>query len=661
MYEGDRYGSVAIGTLGSGDEVFIRWNTENGSDFDWELSVESLGAGDNCEFAATASLGVNNLPATTNSIYWYTYTMPSDGKLQITSLAYESIYVHASCSTEEYEYGYQNISLTTFSSGDEVLIKWETYSGGSFDWKLSVLPLEPGEGCIIATTASLGTNTTPSAPYWFEYTIPTTGDYTISSVGTTTDDTHLSIYSDCNRTSLGSNDDTEGTFQSTLTLSLEADQTIYILWDDNYSSAEFDWAITTEVETPAVQEITINPIADQLVDASPISVNATTTSGLPLTLSVSGPATISGHEITLNGTEGTVRVTASQAGDDYYAAASSSISFTVTDPSLQDQTITFEALPGKVMGDPAFDVTATTNSDLAITFTSSDETVATVSEQTVTIVGAGTTTITARQTGNNTYRAASASQVLTVSEQPGQTGTEDCASLTASIAEKADVTCSGAANGSLTVSATGGSAPYSYSIDGATFQEASTFTVLDSGSYVLTVKDANACTATVEVKITTPNALLVSGEANPSTQSKGSGSIALSVTGGKAPYIYAWSNNATAATISDLVLGEYNVIVTDASGCSATASFTVEGVTALEDDPRQQEVAVYPNPANYAVHIEVSVGSQVKSATLYTLLGKKVAQVNLALGMNRLDTQTMRPGSYLLKFDDGSSRRVVIR
>ncbi len=59
------------------------------------------------------------------------------------------------------------------------------------------------------------------------------------------------------------------------------------------------------------------------------------------------------------------------------------------------QTIAFDALAPVAFGDPAFTLSATASSGLAVSFASSDPAVATVSGSTVTIVGPGTTTITA--------------------------------------------------------------------------------------------------------------------------------------------------------------------------------------------------------------------------------------------------------------------------
>jgi len=109
------------------------------------------------------------------------------------------------------------------------------------------------------------------------------------------------------------------------------------------------------------------------------------------------------------------------------AVASYTVVGTVSDPNYQgsasstltiakgNQTITFDALPVKTFGDPAFTPAATASSSLAVTYTSSNSAVASISGSTVTIVGAGTATITASQAGNANYNAApTVARTLTV-------------------------------------------------------------------------------------------------------------------------------------------------------------------------------------------------------------------------------------------------------
>jgi len=83
----------------------------------------------------------------------------------------------------------------------------------------------------------------------------------------------------------------------------------------------------------------------------------------------------------------------------------------------QDQSIAFSTLTNKIFSDAAFTLSATSNSNLPISYTSSNTSVATISGNSVTIVGAGLTTITASQAGNSEYNpAANVQQALTVNK-----------------------------------------------------------------------------------------------------------------------------------------------------------------------------------------------------------------------------------------------------
>src|SRR6218665_1234758 len=75
-------------------------------------------------------------------------------------------------------------------------------------------------------------------------------------------------------------------------------------------------------------------------------------------------------------------------------------------PTTTPQTITFNTLAAKTYGDATFALTATASSNLAVSYLSSNTSVATISGSTVTIIGAGTTNITASQAGNASYSAA---------------------------------------------------------------------------------------------------------------------------------------------------------------------------------------------------------------------------------------------------------------
>ena len=60
------------------------------------------------------------------------------------------------------------------------------------------------------------------------------------------------------------------------------------------------------------------------------------------------------------------------------------------------------------------------------------------------------------------------------------------------------------------------------------------------------------------------------------------GQIDLQVQGGQAPYTYQWNHGARTSVASDLAQGEYTVVVTDAAGCTATLTQTVESRQKLQ-------------------------------------------------------------------------------
>lgn len=132
---------------------------------------------------------------------------------------------------------------------------------------------------------------------------------------------------------------------------------------------------------------------------------ATASSGLTIAYTSDDEhvAKVSGNTVTIVGA-GTTDITATQAGNGAYNPAPVVVRTLTVNKA--DQTIAFVQPAAVRYADPAFDLEASSESGLAITFTSANENVATVSGSTVTIVGAGTTDITASQAGNANYNAA---------------------------------------------------------------------------------------------------------------------------------------------------------------------------------------------------------------------------------------------------------------
>jgi autotransporter-associated beta strand protein len=202
------------------------------------------------------------------------------------------------------------------------------------------------------------------------------------------------------------------------------------------------------VISKANQTINFNALPTKLVSDTDFNPGATASSGLPVTYS-SADTTVASI---LNGKihirkAGTTSITASQAGNAVYSAATSvSQSLTI---SKIDQTITFNALPAKLVNDTDFNPGAITNSGLPVTYSSADTTVASIINGNIHIKTAGSTTITASQAGNAVYSAAtSVSQTLTVT-QVDQTITFN--TLPAKLVNDTDFNPGATANSGLTV------------------------------------------------------------------------------------------------------------------------------------------------------------------------------------------------------------------
>ncbi|MDG1571509.1 T9SS type B sorting domain-containing protein [Robiginitalea sp. M366] len=152
----------------------------------------------------------------------------------------------------------------------------------------------------------------------------------------------------------------------------------------------------------------------------------------------------------------------------------------------------------------------------------------------------------------------------------------------------------------FTVAGTG-VAPLSYSI-GAGFQSSTTFTVSAPGTYTVTVRDANGCTATDTITILPPLALTPQPTAQP-TCALNDGEITIAATGGSGSYAYDLLDNGGVSVIggvpqaspvfSGLAPGNYTAVVYDTSGtgCDAQAPVSLETPTPVAFTTTAQDVS----------------------------------------------------------------------
>ncbi len=137
----------------------------------------------------------------------------------------------------------------------------------------------------------------------------------------------------------------------------------------------------------------------------------------------------------------------------------------------------------------------------------------------------------------------------------------------------------GAADGSITVTATGGTTPYQYSIDnGVTFQAGNTFNGLGAGTYDVVVEDANGCTATGTATINSLGGPTINISSTDESCIGNDGTITITATGGQSPYQYSIDNGVTfqaSGSFTGLPAGTYDIVVEDGNGCQAVGTATI--------------------------------------------------------------------------------------
>jgi gliding motility-associated-like protein len=153
--------------------------------------------------------------------------------------------------------------------------------------------------------------------------------------------------------------------------------------------------------------------------------------------------------------------------------------------------------------------------------------------------------------------------------------------VTASIASSTNALCSSAATGSATAAGAGGTGAHSFVWSNGPVIAANPN--LLAGTYIVTVTDANSCTATTSVTITQPTAVTASIAAFSNVLCNGSatGSATAAGAGGAGGFSYIWSNGPAIATNTGLPIGVYTVTATDANNCSTTTNVTITEPTAV--------------------------------------------------------------------------------
>jgi gliding motility-associated-like protein len=209
--------------------------------------------------------------------------------------------------------------------------------------------------------------------------------------------------------------------------------------------------------------------------------------------------------------------------------------------------------------------------------------------------------------------------------------------------------CQGSSGGSATATVLP-VGNYSYLWNTQPPQYNATATGLTPGTYTVIVADSSGCSDTSSAVIAnSPQLIVVNCNVSGSItcQSGNAGSITTTLTGGTGPYNYLWNTGATTASISQLAAGTYTVTVTDAGGCTGTATATI----------------VQPNglPAAVATVNPVSCfGGSNGAINITTTSGQQPLQFLWNNGFTTEDLTGLAAGNYTVTVNDANGCSAVI-
>lgn len=235
---------------------------------------------------------------------------------------------------------------------------------------------------------------------------------------------------------------------------------------------------------------------------------------------------------------------------------------------------------------------------------------------------------------------------------------------TVAVASQVNVSCNGGADGSVTLTGSGGSGGYEYSDDNVTFVSSGLFNGLSAGSpYTFYVRDNKGCPGSVTVTITQPaNALAASVTEVPfscnTSNANVSGTVTINASAGTSPYTYSFNGGAFTSnnvlTLNDNGSNQpYTYAVQDAKGCPISGGGTLfrlnpPVIGTITSTP----IYCAPAATTSTVTIPVTAGTGVGTLT-YAILSPASATGNIS-GANDGIFTGLTSGNYTFRVTDAN-------
>jgi len=139
----------------------------------------------------------------------------------------------------------------------------------------------------------------------------------------------------------------------------------------------------------------------------------------------------------------------------------------------------------------------------------------------------------------------------------------------------------GLSNGSINITASGGSGTYTYNLNGGQFEPINFFENLSSGLYQVTIEDINGCQFSKDITVNDNDSFMVSFEFTNANCENADGTINVVVTGGSGVLQYQLDNGNFQQNplFTNLLSGSYIITVQDESGCEVSREVVVQANT----------------------------------------------------------------------------------
>ncbi len=215
-----------------------------------------------------------------------------------------------------------------------------------------------------------------------------------------------------------------------------------------------------------------------------------------------------------------------------------------------------------------------------------------------------------------------------------------------------NVSCNGGNNGSINVSTTSGTAPFTYTLMPNNISNGlGIFNNLQAGNYTITVKDANNCSYSSTISINQPAPISLSfNVTNVSCYGGNNGVINCIGSGGTSPYQFALNGGSyqSSSSFNNLFAGYYNITIKDNNNCTLTQTVQITQPTDLQLSVTTQNANC--TAANGAATVNVTGGIP------------SYAYVWSSIGGNASISNSLTAGNYSVTVTDfnGCSKTIIL-